>query len=631
MLQNEIIQYFQDKGLKYKNSGNQQFVVQVCPACGDDKFHHVYMNQEEGLWDCKKCGVEGNFNQFMEFYGDEPLSGNQQSFLVEGRDAPIQAPVSQPKSAPVKVLNNAEAIDCASRLWATKEEVQKYLLEERGLDKDVLETFKVGVDTKGRITIPLYEDAKLVNFRYRKNPKDTSDAPKYTQESGCKSVLFNGDILGNPNVRNVYLTEGEFDAMQLIQRGFSNVVSVTLGATSFKKDWAEKFDQVQKVYICYDNDTAGVEGANKVSSTLGEAKCKIVQLPKGINDITEFFQKGKGKKDFLDLVKNAKSSSGVGIENIKHISEFNEELRERLIEGEYFGIETGYAALDDLMGGLRKGRLIVVSGLTSVGKTSFSINMALNLAEMKEAVYFLSLEMTPIDIVKKVLMLKAQLTNQSLKDIEDPSVELEKVDETLEAFKSEENLPMYLYSGSSEIKKNVLTDSCRLAVNRFGAKCIFIDHLHYFVTNYNNLTAETSRLVREIKLLAMELDVPIVLLCHLNRGGRQKQRKGLYMPSLSDLRDSGAIEQDADQVIFVCRDSENEDEGEREKSIIKLAKNRDGAAGRSVSMKFDEGINTFIESVGVDYLQESESAKETMEATIDMPTVEDEPSDKLPF
>jgi len=143
--------------------------------------------------------------------------------------------------------------------------------------------------------------------------------------------------------------------------------------------------------------------------------------------------------------------------------------------------------------------------------------------------------------------------------------------------------------------------------------------LHYFAHGSYNLTAETSQAVRQIKQLAIELDLPIVLITHLNRSGRQKQKKGLYVPSLSDLRDTGALEQDADQVLFVCRDSESEDPDERKKAFIKCAKNRDGYAGWSVSCEFDEDITTFIEeAVGVDYAGEAKAVEIEMKEEVEI-------------
>ncbi len=150
--------------------------------------------------------------------------------------------------------------------------------------------------------------------------------------------------------------------MQLIQVGIENVVSGTLGATSFPDDWVERFEGLEKIIIVYDSDKAGVEGMKKVSEKLGHSRCRLVSLPNVANrkktDITNFFvDDGKTKNDFLDLVKKAKCLAAVTEESVKHISEFNDKLRDMLLSGEHIGVATGFKQLDEVMGGLRKGRL----------------------------------------------------------------------------------------------------------------------------------------------------------------------------------------------------------------------------------------------------------------------------------
>lgn len=621
-----ITDYFSQKGVEYKDAGDQ-FVLKNCPACKDDKFHHFYMNKATGLWDCKKCFSKGHFNQFRSYFGDTDLNF---------AEFDIKIPEIQEKQ--YRSLDNKMALNFATRLWSSQEDVQKYLEEERGLTKETLEHFKIGVSDDGKIAIPIYEDGLLINLRYRKNPSDTSEGPKYNTEKNCRSALFNVDVLKNGKHKSCFLTEGEFDAMKLIQEGFTNTVSVTLGAGSFPDEWKEDFKNMGMIYIVFDQDEAGRKGAAKVADILGPYRCKIINLPcpetQSKTDVTDYFMRDSGTKvSFISLIEKAKYASGVDEDAVKHISEFNEELRERLLSKEYFGEKTGFEAFDDIMGGLRKGRLVIVSGLTNCGKTSWSLNVALSLSDRKIPTYFFSLEMPPLDIAKKTLMLKAQLTNNDLKDIEDPSAVLNSVDSTLATF-TLGDLPVYLFNGSGEAKIETLVQTARMAVEKHGVKCIFVDHLHYFVQNYGNLTGETSKLVRQMKQLAKTLDIPIVLLCHLNRGGRQQKRKGLYVPSLSDLRDSGAIEQDADQVIFVCRDSESEDAEEREKTVIKLAKNRDGSAGRGISMKFIEHYGAFIELVGgTDYEQEAKDVASEKVAEVSMPdaSIEDISYGEMPF
>jgi len=602
-----LIKYFQEKNLEFKEATDEQFVLKTCISCGDDKGHHFYMGQEEGLWDCKKCSAKGNFNQFRKLMGDSEI--DLAAFQNKKKD--------KVKKAEYKQLQYTIPIQYASRLWATEERYQKYLTEERGLNEKILKEFKVGTNGKA-ITIPVYENDVLVNIQYRRDPAlDDSDntGPRYSNEKGCKAALFNGDILKDP-IKQVYICEGMFDALYLIQLGYRNVVSVPLGAGYFSKEWVDKLKDVQTIYLLYDNDQAGKDGAKNAANMIGVDRCKVITLPRKEGrkktDVTEYFVVDNyTKTDFLELVKDAKVIRSVEADSIKHISEFNEDLRKRLIDGELLGESTGFPLLDDAMGGLRKGRLVVVSGLTSTGKTSFALSVGLKLADRKIPTFFFSLEMPPIDIAKKALIIKSKLTNLQLKDIKEPSKELDIVDTTLKGFSNITDMPMYLYSGSGVVQYKILADCARIVKEEFGVEHIFVDHLHYFARSSHNITAETSQVVRDLKQLAVHLDITIILLAHLNRAGRASQKKGLYTPALSDLRDSGSIEQDADQVLFVCRDSESDEQAEREKAFIKVAKNRDGGSGRNISMKFDESLTTFIETdASIDYAQEDKEDKE---------------------
>lgn len=610
-LESIIREYFKQKGLQFKDSNTGQFVLEKCPFCGDNAFHHFYMGKDNGLYNCKKCSASGNFNQFRSAFGDGEIQLPESGFVPQ-------------KEKSYRDLNYKIALDNASYLWGLQKDFQDYLLNTRKLDKGILERFKIGADTKG-IAIPIYEDGNLVNIRYRRNPaldSDPNSGAKYSSEIGCKTALFNGDIL-KTGIKECFITEGEFDAMQLIQRGVENTVSVTLGAGYFSKEWVEKFVGVTNINIIYDNDEAGRDGAKKAAEALGPERCRLVSLPliqgRAKTDISNYFvDDNHTKKEFFEILKLARSATNVDDDSVKHISEFTDELRRRLIEGEYLGIGTGYGKLDAIVGGFRAGRLIVLSGLTNSGKTSLALNIALNMARSKQSIFYLSLEMPPIDIAKKLLMLEAKLGNTELKTVEDPSDTLRKIDAGLFAFrKGEDGLPIYLYKGSGTIKYEVLAESAKIAKEKYSAECIFVDHLHYFAQSHSNVTQETAQIVRKIKQLAIQLDIPIVLLAHLNRGGRTTQRKGLYIPSLADLKDTSTIEQDADQVIFVCRDSEAGGE-DGKKVVVKVAKNRDGYAGESVSMIFDPELTTFLEEPGVNYEKEVKDNEHAKSLEIDI-------------
>lgn len=589
----EIEKYFQSKKLEYKASINNQFILKKCFSCIDEK-NHFYMNQDSGVWICFKCLAKGNFNDFREAFGDNPIK------II------YKASTNQEIEKLYHELDQNLANLYAGKLFGLYPDDLKYLQDTRKLEKATLEYFKIGA-TGQKIAIPVFKNKKLVNIRYRRSPKDTTSA-KYTQEAYCRSELFNGDVIEDLKPKELYITEGEIDAMTLWQQGYKNVVSTTLGAGFFPEDWVNRMKSVEKYFIIYDLDEEGQRGAMRVATKLGVEKCVIINLPakqgRKKTDISEYFvEDGYTKKDFEKLLKDAKT---VIQKDILHISDLNLPLRELILKGEVFGALTGYDQLDLLMGGLRKGRLIILSGLTSTGKSSLANCIGLSFAKRNLPAFFFSLEMPPIDLAKKILILESELTLGMLKNIKDPSAELQSVDHTLMVFKS---LPIYIYSGSGEINVKVLRASIKICIEKYDCKVVIIDHLHYFAHSFSNTTQETAGIVRQIKQIAISLNIPIILLAHLNRGGRATQRKGLYMPSLADLRDSGSIEQDSDQVLFICRDSENEIKEERQRTILKIAKNRDGMAGRTVSMNFDEELGYFEETT-IDYAKAEEKKQE---------------------
>lgn len=596
-MSNEVEKYLIEKGFEYKQVADQ-FNIRESLCCWDPKWHHFYMSNE-WLWDCKKCQKTGNFNQFRAFSLDPPVALSK----------PTGVEAIVPKE--FKILEYEQVRKYQQRLLWLEPELMKYLQEERGLEEKTIKHFKLWADGNN-ISIPIFDDKEtLINIRRRTNPKTSEEwMPRYYTEANCKSIMFNTECL-TKKPQEVYITEGEFDAMHLWQRGITNVVSVTLWAGYFSEEWWEQFKNVKKVFLCYDTDDEGQKWALKAAEVIWKNKCRIVELPaiagKKKTDVQEFFvDLKKTKEEFLALVKKAKVPSALDSEAIKHISDFNDELRKKLLEGDYAGIPTGYDLLDKIIWGYRKGRLIIVSGLTSAWKTTFSLNLWLNLARKKNPVMCVSMEMPPVDLCKKFLMMAKKITNLDLKDIKETDPMMKVVDEGLTEFILDEEkwLPIYLLNATWEVNLKVVLDVARVAKENFGCNILIIDHLHYFSGSSGNRAQEISSITRQIKAMAMELDITVILLAHLNRGGRQTQRKGLYIPSLSDLRDSGSIEQDADQVVFVCRDSESMNIGDLPKTIIKVAKNRDGGVW-IVNFDFTLETGVFTEAPpGSDYYTE---------------------------
>ena len=612
-----IESYLREKKLNYKET-NGQYNIRPTPCCGDDKWHHFYLNKYTGLWDCKKCSAQGNFDNFRTFWGDDSIV----------LPAPPDSIINKPKE--YRTLDYNQVRGYASALWSGVGDAPKYveyLIKTRGLEEATLKKFRIGI-TAGNLSIPIFDkDDNLTNIRYRVSPFIEHEGYRYWTEKGCRSILFNEKVL-TESPKEVYLTEGEFDAMHLWQRGLKFVCSTTLGAGYFAPEWVDMFRDVKRIYLCYDNDRAGREGMLKVAKKLGMDRCRIVELPKvegrKKTDLTEYFvEDGKTLDDFKKLVVKAKMPNLLEEDVIKHITALDADLQKRLLEGEYTGLSTGYTQLDGIMGGWRKGRLVVLSGYTSVGKTSYAQNLSLNMIAKDTTTMFISLEMPPVDIYKKFIQLKARLSNKQLSEINDElHPVMGTVLKTMGEFKS---MPMYVYAGTGELSLQVLMDVARTAKEVYNLQLLVVDHLGYFATSAANRAGEIATIVRKLKAMAVELDIPILLLAHVSREGKKHTRKGLYIPVMSDLKESSSIEQDADQILFVCRESDAEDDADKKKAVVMLAKNRDGATGY-VSYDFEPEYQIFSEVVGANYLKESKGRKSLKDSSDEDPGEVDNPA-----
>jgi replicative DNA helicase len=217
---------------------------------------------------------------------------------------------------------------------------------------------------------------------------------------------------------------------------------------------------------------------------------------------------------------------------LAHISELTEAARLALDHaGQIQGLATGFSQLDYRLGGLDKGELIIVSGATGTGKTMFSLNMLLgahfNQANPMFTTLMFSLEMTKVQLTARIMNL--------VPEENDPN-----------------ELPIYFYNSPTDPNLRKM----RLAMERckaeFGLDAVLIDHLHYFSRSIDNQANEIGALVRSIKSLAMEFNIPIILLAHTRKKPTNAPRENA--PSLDDLRDSSFIAQDADIVVMLKRD-----------------------------------------------------------------------------
>ena len=237
----------------------------------------------------------------------------------------------------------------------------------------------------------------------------------------------------------------------------------------------------------------------------------------------------------------------------------------------YLGIPTGFRHLDRVLTGLNKGDLIILAARPGVGKTSLALNIATNVARSRESsVAFFSLEMTTSQLAARILSSEASVESQSFRTGEMKPDDWIRIAETADIF-SKANL--YLDDTSGISVAEIKAKSRRL--NNLGL--IIVDYLQLMGGTGRNESRvqEISDITRSFKIMSKELNVPIILLSQLSRSNEKAGRR----PMLSDLRDSGSIEQDSDIVLFLHRDnasSDDEEEDEDNEILLMVSKNRHG-------------------------------------------------------
>lgn len=235
------------------------------------------------------------------------------------------------------------------------------------------------------------------------------------------------------------------------------------------------------------------------------------------------------------------------------------------------GIPTGYSDLDNILAGFQKSNLIILAARPGVGKSTLAMNMAQYMTvEKKYSVGFFALEMSKEELVDRLLVAQADVDAWRLKTGKLDENDFTNLSNAMGVL-AEAKLYIDDTPGLSILEMR--TKARRLQVE-FGVDIIFVDYLQLARSRgLENRVQEVAEISQGLKNLARELKIPVVALSQLSRAVEQR---GTKQPVLADLRDSGSIEQDADVVMFLWR----EDEENREKMFLEISKHRNGALGR---------------------------------------------------
>ncbi len=297
----------------------------------------------------------------------------------------------------------------------------------------------------------------------------------------------------------------------------------------------------------------------------GEAKQIIADAETAIFKIAE--QGVRGRKEFSDI-------QSVLI-NVIDVMESNDKKPEAGV----LGVSSGFVDLDNALGGFQGGNLIIVAGRPSMGKTAFSVNICEHVALNANAVAIFSMEMQAVELGQRIL------SNQSgveLKKIKQPW-EMHETDwpKVTLALNKSQDASLFIDDTPAQTIANIRSRCMRLQakLGEQGLKLIMVDYIQLMQaeSKAENRTVQIGEISRGLKRLAKDFNLPVLALSQLNRALEKRTNR---RPLMSDLRESGDIEQDADMILFLYRDEVyNEDSPSKGTAEIIVGKNRGGALG----------------------------------------------------
>lgn len=259
--------------------------------------------------------------------------------------------------------------------------------------------------------------------------------------------------------------------------------------------------------------------------------------------------------------------------------------------GELMGVTSGFRDLDRLLGGFQRSDLIVLAARPGVGKTSLLLTMALKAAEKGKLVAIFSLEMSAEQLVQRMISSLSRVDAQRLRIGNLQDEDLPKIEDAIGHLA---DLPIYI-DDTPALTPLQLRTKCRRLHSEHGLDMAYVDYLQLMTadTRTENRVQEVSYLSRMLKALARELDTPILTASQLSRAVEQRQDR---RPVLSDLRESGSIEQDADVVMFIYRDDMYHPETQQLNiAEIMVAKHRSGPLG-TVQLYFNRNLTQFADA-----------------------------------
>ncbi len=548
----DVKAYLKSKGLDVRTSGKEVIVpcFFTCGESGGASKKKLYVNAEHGAFSCKVCGTQGSWRMLLEHFGDDvdktPAAKPSRRLLIN------EEYLQRCQDA---LMRNVQALTYLFKRGLTEETIELARLGYHPKGVGIVETLpsalKPGGFTRdelrdsglltasgrdfheGRIIIPYLSSGQVLQLRGR--ALDSEAKIKYATPPGDPVRLYNSDSLRGAD--SVLVCEGEIDLLVLQQtlqaspdvhaRNIS-VVAVP-GAQALpggKEGFGEYFEDIRRVYVGFDNDTAGKQGATKVKELLS-TKARVVELTTH-KDWAEFIIDGaKGWRDVMDLVAEADMRG-------KRVFSVEESARKLYaIEQGKPGIKMGFATLDALIRpGLLPGGVTIPMAKTGNGKSLFIANIAQNTRDIPSLL--ITLEMTAAETYNRL---------RRIARFHDPLLDERGI---------WDQFPLLGVVEENRLGPGDFSTLIEEFAEEKGERpqLVYVDYLGYYARGQHGKDEyeRTTNAVMQLKEMAKFHEVHIIAPSQVHRGPKQGEPI-----SLEGARSSGAVEETADFVFGIYR------------------------------------------------------------------------------
>lgn len=388
------------------------------------------------------------------------------------------------------------------------------------------------------------------------------------------------------SILDLFNTNKDIDSITLTEKLTNTNKLESVGGIAYITDLANCVPSASNI-----KSYANIVRENAIKRELINAGQKIIQQAQDADgDVDINLILDNAEKDILEIAKTANSTDRI-VEPAEYIMNAFTEIEKRYNnrqENKLFGLDTGFSELNRMTGGLQKSDLIILGARPSMGKTAFALNILANIARKNIPVAIFSLEMSSEQLTNRLFSLYGLINSNNIRLGKLDTNELERLAVTSSILTGK---PLYI-DDTANLNISQLRTKARKLKREKNIKLLVIDYLQLMQgsSKADSRQQEISEISRGLKLLARELDITILALSQLSRAVEMRQDK---RPMLSDIRESGAIEQDADIVMFLYRDEYyNANTNDKGLTELIVAKHRNGTIG-TIKLKFSKQFCLF--------------------------------------